>query len=293
MGSSDPRHAFVGDVQGCADEFDALLGRLESTLGADFHLHCVGDMINRGPDNLRVLERLRGRIEAGQADYVLGNHEVGLMARYLGIRESSPGDTVSDVLDSSEVGEWVEWLRGQSICRAGQIAGQRYVMVHASVHPSWDFETCRLRADRAEQQLRAGSLEDCRRFLVDASEPDDARDDLGRFLSCRSVDQEGGWSSREPDSGSSEPWHAVWRREGHDYGVVYGHWASQGLVVEPGLRGLDTGCVHHGPDRPGSLTAWTPSVDSESGLFEVPDDHFISEPAHQEHGRRRAEAHWR
>ena len=59
MGSSNRRHAFVGDVQGCADEFDALLGRLESTLGTDFHLHCVGDMINRGPDNLRVLERLR------------------------------------------------------------------------------------------------------------------------------------------------------------------------------------------------------------------------------------------
>ena len=287
MGAVTERHAFVGDVQGCADEFDALLERLESDLGSDFRLHCVGDMVNRGPDNLRVLERLRDRIESGRAEYVLGNHEIGLIARYLGIREPSAGDTVADVLESREAGEWVEWLRGQSLCRTGEIAGQRYVMVHASVHPDWDFETCRLRAERSEGRLRDGDLEKCRLFLAESGEPGDARDDLGRFLSCRSVDRKGGWWSREPDPKRSEAWHEVWRTVGHDYGVVYGHWSFQGLLVEPGLRGLDTGCVHNAPGRPGFLTAWTPALDSTSALFGVPDDHFVSEPAHREHGRQR------
>ena len=278
-------HAFVGDVQGCADEFDALIGRLEGKLGSDFQLHCVGDMINRGPNNLRVLERIRSRIESGLAEYVLGNHEVGLIARFLGVRSSSRGDTVADVLESREAEEWVQWLRGRSVCAAGEITGQRYIMVHASVHPDWRFEDCKQHARRVEQRLIQGDLESCRGFLVEEPEKGSERDDLGRLVSCRSLDAASEWSSAEPEVGSSEPWHEVWGRQMHDYGVVYGHWALQGLVVEPGLRGLDTGCVHNAPGRPGSLTAWVPQLNSTSGLFDVPDEAFISEPAHQEHGR--------
>ena len=45
------------------------------------------------------------------------------------------------------------------------------------------------------------------------------------------------------------------------------HWATQGLHLAPGLRGLDTGCVHHGRDRDGFLTAWLPDAEGpqESG----------------------------
>ena len=155
-------HAFVGDVQGCADEFKALVRKLEDELGRDFQLHCVGDMINRGPDNLAVLEQIRNRVESGQAEYVLGNHEIGLIARYLGIRESSPSDTLSDLLESKEAGDWVQWLRDRPLAEAGEIAGQRYVMVHAGVHPDWDFEECQGRARRAEAHLAEGDLEQFR-----------------------------------------------------------------------------------------------------------------------------------
>ena len=78
-----------------------------------------------------------------------------------------------------------------------------------------------------------------------AGSEDELRDDLGRFLTCRSVDpgKPGRWSGRPPD-GDATAWHASWRLAGHDYGIVYGHWAQQRLVVAPGLRGLDTGCVY-------------------------------------------------
>ncbi|MEE3328670.1 MAG: metallophosphoesterase [Myxococcota bacterium] len=281
-------HAFVGDVQGCADEFEALVGNLEGELGRDFHLHCVGDMINRGPDNLRVLEQIRSRVESGRAEYVLGNHEIGLIARYLGLRDSSQGDTVADVLESQEAADWVQWLRDRSLCEAGELAGERYVMVHASVHPEWSFEDCSVRARRVEERLSAGDLESCRGFLAQTPEAGDARDDLGRLVSCRSVDENGNWSSAEPTASRSEPWYRAWGREEHDYGVVYGHWAQQGLVVEPFLRGLDTGCVHHAPNRVGSLTAWVPTTQPVSGLFALPDEGFVSESAHREHGRLRS-----
>ena len=44
--------------------------------------------------------------------------------------------------------------------------------------------------------------------------------------------------------------------------VVFGHWALGGLVVRPGLRGLDTGCVYGK-----SLSAWCVEEDR---IYQVP-----------------------
>jgi hypothetical protein len=113
------------------------------------------------------------------------------------------------------------------------------------------------------------------------------RDDrLGRFVSARSALAGGGWSPEPPERlTDAEPWHAAWLRAGHDYGVVYGHWAVQGLHVAPRLRGLDTGCVHHGRDRDGFLTAWLPDPRAPDP-FAVPDAHFWQVRAHRPYYRR-------
>ena len=73
-------------------------------------------------------------------------------------------------------------------------------------------------------------------------------------------------------------WHREWAARRHDYAVVYGHWALQGLHLAPGLRGLDTGCVHHGRGRTGFLTAWLPDPGS-AAPFSLPDDSFWQIPA--------------
>ena len=50
--------------------------------------------------------------------------------------------------------------------------------------------------------------------------------------------------------------------------------------MAPGLRGLDSGCVHHGRGRDGQLTAWLPDgAPRPSGAFDVPDDRFWQVPA--------------
>jgi len=71
----------------------------------------------------------------------------------------------------------------------------------------------------------------------------------------RSVDASGSWSAEEP-TGRARPWHEEWLARDHDYAIVYGHWAMQGLHVVPGIRGLDTGCVWGG-----RLTAWIAEED--------------------------------
>lgn len=63
----------IGDIHGCADEFEELLGRLD--LSARDRVILLGDLINRGPDSRRVLELARTHATVS----LLGNHELRLL----------------------------------------------------------------------------------------------------------------------------------------------------------------------------------------------------------------------
>jgi hypothetical protein len=134
-------------------------------------------------------------------------------------------------------------------------------MVHASVDPSWSWREAQKRARRVEAALGHRELKRSLALLRGAPSMTVEADVLGRLTRCRSIGPKGSWLSTVPDSATGEvPWHRRWRDADHDYGVVYGHWALQGLHVKAGLRGLDTGCVHHGRDHDGFLTAWVPDL---------------------------------
>ena len=49
----------IGDVQGCGDALDRLLAEIGFSPSRD-RLYVLGDLVNRGPDSLAVLRRLRG-----------------------------------------------------------------------------------------------------------------------------------------------------------------------------------------------------------------------------------------
>jgi bis(5'-nucleosyl)-tetraphosphatase (symmetrical) len=263
---------FVGDIQGCADELEELLGRARDVYGERFELWAVGDLVNRGPHNLRVLRSIRELADAGRARCVLGNHELALLRTALGLRAKADGDSFDDVLDAPDATEWIEWLRRRPLLETGRLGGQRFAMLHAAAHPDWSFEELRGRARAVELRLAADSLEDARRFLAGEGDAAGDRDTLERLTHCRSVALSDRWSSETP-AGEWIAWHAAWSTRGHDYGVVYGHWALQGLHVAPGLRGLDTGCVHHGHGHEGVLTAWIPD-ETARAPFDVPDGKF-------------------
>jgi bis(5'-nucleosyl)-tetraphosphatase (symmetrical) len=208
-------------------------------------------------------------METDSARCILGNHEVGLLATAVGLRRPSPRDTTASVLHAPDAAEWLEWLRRLPLAQTGRIGGRRFAMVHAALAPEWDLSELEDRARSVEARLRSGGLDELRAFLATPCEDDADRDALERLTHCRSVDRKGRWSSRAPAT-RRNAWHRRWRRRKHDYGVVYGHWALQGLHVAPGLRGLDTGCVHHGRGHDGYLTAWLPDGDA-ADPFQVPD----------------------
>jgi len=279
---------FVGDVQGCADELETLILRARAQFGHEFELWVAGDLVNRGPYNRRALELVRELVEVGRAKLILGNHDVFLIAVALGVWQLRPTDSLSDVLEAADADEWIDWLRARPLVVAGEISGQRFAMVHAATHPAWSLDRLLARGEEVSTRL-SGSRSVARDFLASEIVPGSLRDDLGRLTRCRSVLPDGGWSSEEPETPEAA-WHAAWMKEGHEYGLVYGHWARQGLHFAPGLRGLDTGCVHHGRGRDGFLTAWLPDssrlTDSggasgppRSRPFDLPDDRIWQIPA--------------
>ncbi len=270
---------FVGDVQGCADELDLLLERARAAFGDGFALWVTGDLVNRGPDNRRPLERVRALLEAGRAEYVLGNHEIHLISAHLGLRDLSENDSIGDVLGAPDAAEWVDWLRGRPLVVPGEIEGQRFAMLHASCGAGWSLEELVARGAAASARLASEEAE-ARAFLATDPSADPVRDDLARLTRGR-AGSAGGWSSKEPETPEGA-WHRAWAAAAPDYGLVYGHWARQGLHVAEGLRGLDSGCVHHGRGRDGFLTAWLPdSAPPPAGQrpFDVPDDRFWQIPA--------------
>ena len=112
------RRIFIGDIQGCLEPLDRLLTAVEFEPGNDL-LYPVGDLVNKGPDSLGVLSRLR-ELEALP---VLGNHDLHWLRR-------------GKIKDSG----LAEWLASQPIVRVLD----DLILVHAGLHPLWseaDLET--------------------------------------------------------------------------------------------------------------------------------------------------------
>jgi len=76
----------IGDIHGCHQEFAELLERL--TLTKDDQLILLGDLINRGPDSLKVIDLAK----ANHALSLLGNHEL----RLLNYRKTKDASTLKE-----------------------------------------------------------------------------------------------------------------------------------------------------------------------------------------------------
>lgn len=243
----------VGDLQGCLSSFNRLLTAIDFDAGRD-RLWLVGDLVNRGPDSLGVLRRVRGLGDAVVS--VLGNHDLHLLAVAAGLRPASAGDTLQALLAAPDAGELLDWLaRRPLIHREGDD-----ILVHAGLAPEWTPDQA-LAAAAAVSAALADA--DARRdFLARmyGNQPDrwaDAVDETGRWRyavnSCtrmRYVDAGGRLLFRPkmaPDQAPAGaiPWFLAPHRRPAGLRVFFGHWSALGRVAWPeaGVWGLDTGCV--------------------------------------------------
>jgi bis(5'-nucleosyl)-tetraphosphatase (symmetrical) len=243
-GSDGTVRVFIGDVQGCADELEDLLGALPYD-AARQRLLFVGDLVNRGPASARTLRRV---IELG-ADSVLGNHDLHLLAAAADQRTPSARDTIGDVLSAADRDELLAWLRRRPLV----LEWRDIVLVHAGLHPAWSNPKAVARP--LEERIARGDLP--------------LEDENLRFLTrVRYCDAAGRRSEADGDPGPGwAPWDRFYRGERT---VVCGHWATRGVVITPRLRALDSGCVWGG-----KLTAW---VAEEDRIVSVPARRAYQQP---------------
>ena len=126
----------IGDIQGCHTAFTRLLHHLDFSPSRDT-LFVLGDLVNRGPDNVGVLRRLRDL--GSSARCLLGNHDLHLISLASGLARHRDDDTLRAILKAPDRDELIAWLRTRPMMHVEN----RWVMVHAGLLPQWD-------ADQAE-----------------------------------------------------------------------------------------------------------------------------------------------
>lgn len=243
----------VGDLQGCGDPLDRLLAEIGFSPSRD-RLVVLGDLVNRGPQSLAVLRRLRGLGDA--ATCLLGNHDLHLLAVAHGVRAAHASDTLHEILASPERDGWVEWLRARPLA----VRFDDWLCVHAGVVPQWDAERTLALAAEVGAMLRSGDLEGFLRVMYgnhpctwsDALHGADrwrfVINVLTRIRFCR---DDGTLEFATKDGVAYAPpgflpWFEVAGRATAGTPVAFGHWSALGLLNRPNLLALDTGCVWGG-----------------------------------------------
>ena len=163
----------IGDLQGCGDEFEQLLERLQFDPARDA-LWLVGDLVNRGPRSLDVLRKVRSLGKSVVS--VLGNHDLHLIAVALVGAKQKRQDTLAGILDAPDRDELIDWLRHRPMLHHDAALG--YTMLHAGLPPQWDVATSLACAREVESALR--DEHDCIELLKNmyGDEPDTWSDDL-------------------------------------------------------------------------------------------------------------------
>jgi bis(5'-nucleosyl)-tetraphosphatase (symmetrical) len=243
----------VGDVQGCYREFAELLDLVDFRSDRD-RLWLLGDLINRGPENVAVVRRVMSLGSA--AVTVLGNHDLHFLAIHRGGHTLNRSDTLGDLLENSRVDEMSDWFRHQSLIHVDRKLG--YVMAHAGIPHLWRLKQARILAEEVEAVIRGP---ECELYFQEmyGNEPNCWRDDwegmsrwrviTNYFTRMRLLDRQGcmNFSHKGALGDAPEgmvPWFELRAELPLKHKILFGHWAAlEGHTGQERIINLDTGCV--------------------------------------------------
>lgn len=243
----------VGDLQGCAHEFELLLERIDFDPARD-RLWLVGDLVNRGPQSLHCLRLVRALGTA--AITVLGNHDLHLLALASTSREKRKSqDTLDDILNAPDRDELMEWLAQRPVLHYD--AQLDTILVHAGLAPEWDLATARTLAAELETTLRDASA---RRALFEHMYGDSParwsprltgferlRFITNCFSRLRMIAANGDLELKHKGPPQAAPhltpWFQVSNRRTWQHRIVFGHWSALGFYAGDNVVCVDTGCV--------------------------------------------------
>lgn len=248
----------IGDLQGCYSAFVALLDKLKFDESQDV-LYLCGDIVARGEDSLATLRLVKSLADKGALKTVLGNHDITLIAAWLGIVAPKPKDKTLPILQASDCDELLNWLRCQPFLLK---PNDKTLIVHAGIPPNWTTAQALLCANQLSRQF-SGSLKQLKRLLPSLYDKKTRHwhDDVAGFqrlamisdyLTRMRLCNEEGVLDLKFKSGLGDtmplgfrPWF-TWQVP-RDERVFFGHWAAlEASVDTPAVRALDGGCVWGG-----------------------------------------------
>lgn len=243
----------VGDIQGCFDELQLLLQKVEFSPEKD-KLWFVGDLVNRGSGSLEVLRLVKSLGDS--AITVLGNHDLHLLAVAAGVAQLHRSDTLDEILAAPDCHELLAWLRQQPLMH---VEGD-HVMVHAGLLPQWSIKQAAKLAREVETALRGDDYVEFLEHMY-GNTPNRWEDGLSGYKRLRVItnaftrlricspqgEMEYKFKGEVEDMPAGYlPWFDVPQRASRDATIIFGHWSALGLKVTPNVIALDTGCLWGG-----------------------------------------------
>lgn len=245
----------VGDIQGCFKPFQCLLKRVDFDPSKDV-VWSVGDLINRGPDNLETLRWFYEHRDS--VVVVLGNHDLHLMAVAAGARKESKSDNFRDILEASDREVLLSWLRQQPLAHHEH----EVTLVHAGIPPIWTVEQTLGYAKEVEAVLQ-GPESAAFFAAMYGNDPIAWSDDLTGMTRLRIITNyltrmryctkkgkldfinKGPKAKADALKGKKvAPWFEHKKRLSAADTIIFGHWASlEGVTNSEKAIALDTGCV--------------------------------------------------
>lgn len=247
----------IGDIQGCYDGLMRLLDKINFNENLD-RLWFVGDLVNRGPASLQVLRFIKNLPIT--PNITLGNHDLYLLTLiYLNDKATRQKDTLSCILNASDVEEIGNWLRKQAIILYD--SKLNIVMSHAGIPPVWGLEESLQYAQELESALQSP---DFKLFLIEmfGDKPNKWENNLtgyprlrlicNYFTRMRYCNLDGSLDLQYKGRVQTAPhhimpWFNIPNRIPIQSEIIFGHWASlQGLTPFPTLHAIDTGFIWGG-----------------------------------------------
>ncbi|WP_428241068.1 symmetrical bis(5'-nucleosyl)-tetraphosphatase [Gynuella sp.] len=247
----------IGDIQGCLEPVLRLLAEVQFNPARD-NLWVAGDLVNRGPDSIGVIQYLRQIDDCCRI--VLGNHDLHMLAVYYGYKKPGAKDTLVQVTQSPEAKGLIDFVRNQPMMHHDKTLG--YAMTHAGIPSIWRTRKARELAEEVSEVLRTERL--LRMFLANmyGNTPDVWKDSLEgtsrwrvitnyltrmRFTDDKGrLDLEHKEGPDHPPKGM-KPWFKYPARKKRSIRLIFGHWAAlNGLFTDKDVLGLDTGYVWGG-----------------------------------------------
>lgn len=248
----------IGDIQGCFKEFITLIEKIEFNPSRDM-LYLVGDLVNRGPDSLKILQWVYKYQDSIKT--VLGNHDIYALGRYYQIIKSESLDTIQELLNHHKIDLYMAYLRSCPLV----FHDNDFIIVHAGIHPQIEFNTLlkinnliteelktsnsrnfikSIYNNKSKNWQKCDNLISQMRFIINSSTRMRFLDKTTQILD---FEYKGEIINRPANL---IPWFMSESNFKFHQKIIFGHWAALGFLQQKKFIAIDTGCVWGG-----SLTA--------------------------------------